>query len=278
MILIAWPKCALGSQDFYGKGTWSDFAKDNSSTLRWAKDFYTLYAGFVKTLLSIHLRNNLTGSLPPIPSFLVATPYVNFAYFVESGLLEGKSSFLLWAADVWRKWDIKPCGEIFSFFSSSNREYYNDLQRHVESKLCCKCLSHGPAKNHEEKMQKVWNSQQQRLTRKYGFVFLWVKVTFMLCFPMRNYKLSKEFWSLACTYKSNLSGTAPVKTILRLKAVRTRAESLQNPLLLICPWCLILSKHLLRLWRAASWQHANNMKMHLCSPCGCNFWVCSSFT
>lgn len=107
------------------------------------------------TLLSIHLRNNLTGSLPPIPSLLVATPYANFAYFVESGLLEGKSSFLLWAADVWRKWDIKPCGEFFSFSSSSNREYYNDLQRHVESKLCCKCLSHGPAKNHKEKMQKV---------------------------------------------------------------------------------------------------------------------------
>lgn len=119
-------------------------------------------------------------------------------------------------------------GDFFLFFSSSYREYYNDLQRHVESKLCCKCLSHGPAKNHKEKMQKVWNSQQRRLTRKYGFVFLWVKVTFMLCFPMRNYKLSKEFWSLACTYKSNLSGTAPVKTILRLKAVRTRADSLQT--------------------------------------------------
>ena len=46
----------------------------------------------------------------------MTTPYANFAYFVESGLLDGKSSFLLWAADVWRKWDIKLCGEIFSFF------------------------------------------------------------------------------------------------------------------------------------------------------------------
>lgn len=79
------------------------------------------------------------------------------------------------------------------FFLSSHRKYYNDLQRHAESKLCCKRLSLGSTKNHREKMQKVWNSQQQRLTGKYGVVFLWVKVTFMLCFPMRNYKLSKEF-------------------------------------------------------------------------------------
>lgn len=101
------------------------------------------------------------------------------------------------------------------FFLTSNREHYNDLQRHTESKLCCKRLSLESTKNHREKMQEAWNSQQQRLIGKYGVVFLGVKVTFMLYFPMRNYKLSKEFESLVCTHKCNLSGTALVKMLLR---------------------------------------------------------------
>lgn len=43
----------------------------------------------------------------------------------------------------------------FFFFFASHRKYYNDLQRHAESKLCCKRLSPGSTKNHREKMQKV---------------------------------------------------------------------------------------------------------------------------
>lgn len=45
------------------------------------------------TLLSIHLRNNLTGSLTPIPSLLVATPYVNFAYFLSLGYWRERAPF-----------------------------------------------------------------------------------------------------------------------------------------------------------------------------------------
>lgn len=109
--------------------------------------------------LSIHLKEHVSVRLPPVPTLLVAIPYADFAYVIEARVLEGKFLFTL------RCWRLGKVGHkalwgdffSFSFFfsSSSNREYYNDLQRHVESKLCCKCLSLGPAKNHREKMQKV---------------------------------------------------------------------------------------------------------------------------
>lgn len=67
---------------------------------------------------------------------------------------KGKFLFVFSLVESWESGTRSPIGRFF-FFPTSNREYYNDLQRHVESKLCCKRLSPGPAKNHRKKMQKV---------------------------------------------------------------------------------------------------------------------------
>lgn len=177
----------------------SHLPEDNPPTLKWLEHFYNFHTTYGKSPLSqLILKYNLfPGSLPTVLNLPVLIVWRFLCVYLSLRLDTKRKSFCS-SLGSWSPGKVGQevlLGDFFFHFllCTSNREYYNDLQRHAESKLCCKRLSLGPAKNHRKKMQKVWNSQQQRLTGKYGFVFLWVKVTFMLCFPMRNYKLSKEF-------------------------------------------------------------------------------------
>lgn len=175
----------------------SHLAEGNPPTLKWLEHFNNFHITQGKSPFSqLILKCNLFPGILPI---VLTLPVLSVRCILCVGLSLRmdikRESFCscLGSGSPGKVGQEAPMGAFFFLLWTSNREYHNDLQRHVESKLCCKRLSLGPAKNHRKKMQKVWNSQQQRLTGKYGFVFLRVKVTFMLCFPMRNYKLSKEF-------------------------------------------------------------------------------------